>query len=132
MTPHRIPQVQLNVGGEMRRVGVAVLFGCLPLWAGAAGMNEELQIRERPPEPNREVPEEDEPADSEPEITIIQREDATIVEYRVNGRLRAVRIIPVVGEPYYLVDTNGDGQFDMRTDDLADNMLVPRWVIHSW
>ena len=96
-------------------------------------MNEELQFRELPPEPEPAPSlEEDEEEQSEPEITIIQREDATIVEYRVNGRLRAVRIIPDQGKPYYLVDTNGDGKFDTRTDDLADNMLVPRWVIYSW
>jgi hypothetical protein len=43
-----------------------------------------------------------------------------------------VRIVPEVGKPYYLVDTDGDGQMDKRTDDLADNMLVPSWVIYSW
>jgi hypothetical protein len=113
-------------------IRAAIVLGCLPFTVFAAGMNDELQFRELPPEPTPAPGDEDEAPQSEPEITIIQREDATIVEYRINGYLRAVRIIPVSGKPYYLVDTNGDGQFDVRTDDLADNMLVPRWVIYSW
>ena len=116
----------------MRNLWALLLFGCLPAAVFATGMNEELQFRELPPETAPEPPDENETPPPEPDITIIQREDATIVEYRINGRLRAVRIIPVQGKPYYLVDTNGDGRFDVRTDDLADNMLVPRWVIHSW
>lgn len=116
----------------MTTLRAAIVIGCLPVAVFAAGMNDELQFRELPPEPAPEPRDEEEAPQPEPEITIIQREDATIVEYRINGHLRAVRIIPVTGKPYYLVDTNGDGQFDVRTDDLADNMLVPRWVIYSW
>ena len=113
-------------------LGALIALGWLPADLFGAGMDEELQFRELPPEPEPAPSADDEEQQAEPEITIIQREDATIVEYRVNGRLRAVRIIPAQGKPYYLVDTNGDGKFDTRTDDLADNMLVPRWVIHSW
>lgn len=35
-----------------------------------------------------------------------------IVEYRVAGQLRVVKVIPLRGPPYYLYDRNGDGRID--------------------
>ena len=67
----------------------------------------------------------------EPQVRIIDRGDRMIEEYRVNGKLYMVRIIPRIGIPYYLIDTDGDGAYDMRTTDL-DSMAVPMWVIYSW
>lgn len=67
----------------------------------------------------------------EPEVTIIRREDATIEEYRVNGRLYKVKVTPAVGPPYYLVDRNGDGRM-VRMNELQEGFVVPQWVIFSW
>lgn len=73
-----------------------------------------------------------EPAEvPEPEVTIIQREDRTIEEYRVNGRVRYVKVIPKVGKPYYFVDTDGDGTLDKRFDDL-DNPPINQWILLRW
>ena len=69
--------------------------------------------------------------DIEPKVRIVHRANAVIEEYRINGRLYMVRIIPRIGLPYFLVDTNGDGNYDTRTNDL-DSMAVPMWVIYSW
>ena len=69
--------------------------------------------------------------DLEPKVRIVHRADAVIEEYRINGKLYMVRIIPRIGLPYYLVDTNGDGSFDSRSSDL-DSMAVPMWVTYSW
>lgn len=68
----------------------------------------------------------------EPEITIIQREDATVEEYRVNGVLYMIKITPAVGKPYYFVDRDGDGVMESRMSDLYNPMKVPQWVIFSW
>ena len=35
-----------------------------------------------------------------------------IYEYRVGGQLRMVKVVPVRGATYYLVDSNGDGRLD--------------------
>ena len=43
----------------------------------------------------------------EPEVTIIRRQGTTVEEYRTNGRLYMVRVIPDVGVPSYLVDVDG-------------------------
>ncbi len=66
----------------------------------------------------------------EPEITIRQEADRTIEEYRVNGQLYAIKVIPKVGEPYYLVDSEGDGQLDKRQE--RGRLLIPSWILFKW
>jgi len=68
----------------------------------------------------------------EPEVTIIQREDATVEEYRLNGVLYTIKVTPKVGKPYYFVDRDGDGVMDSRMSDLYNPLRVPQWVIFSW
>ena len=71
----------------------------------------------------------------EPDVTIIRREKDTIEEYRINNRLYMVKITPVIGPAYYLVDTDGDGEMDARSSDIqrGDNtMKIPQWVLLSW
>ena len=67
----------------------------------------------------------------EPKVTIVHRANAVVEEYRINGKLYMVRVIPRIGIPYFLIDTTGDGNYDMRTTDL-DGPSVPMWVIYSW
>ncbi len=70
--------------------------------------------------------------DFQPEVTIIRRDGGTIEEYRVNGRLYMVRVVPTKGLPYFLIDADGDGNMDTRRNDLDPDVLVPGWVIMSW
>lgn len=65
----------------------------------------------------------------EPEITIRQDGDKTIEEYRINGQLYAIKVTPKVGEPYYLVDSEGNGELD-RQD--RGRLVVPSWVLFKW
>ncbi len=61
-----------------------------------------------------------------PDVTIIAEEARTIYEFRQNGELRMVRVVPDFGKPYYLVPrdpTQGFG--DLQRAD----MLLPSWVI---
>ncbi len=67
----------------------------------------------------------------EPEVTIIQRKDAIVEEYRVNGQLRYAKITPVKGPAYYMVDTDGDGLLETRHDDLR-NPPVQQWILFKW
>jgi hypothetical protein len=67
----------------------------------------------------------------EPEVNIIQKEDRTIEEYRVNGQLYMVKVTPAIGHPYYLMDTDGDGSLETTQHDL-DGMLVPNWILLEW
>lgn len=61
-----------------------------------------------------------------PDVTIIAEEDRTIYEYRQNGELRAIRVVPTFGRPYYLVPRDpSEGFGDLERAD----MLLPSWTI---
>ena len=68
----------------------------------------------------------------EPEVTIVRRERSTVYEYRVNGQLRAIKVVPDRGRPYFLVDADGDGRLETTRSALAPDFLVPAWVLFSW
>ncbi len=67
----------------------------------------------------------------EPEVTIRQSGDKTIHEYRMNGRLYMVKIVPRSGPPYYLLDLDGDGEMDVTEGDPR-KVVVPQWVLFRW
>ncbi len=80
------------------------------------------------------APSENEQETLQPEVNIIQREDKTIEEYRVNGRLYKIKITPKVGPAYYLIDNDGDGSFETRRtgSQLEPDILIPQWVLFRW
>jgi hypothetical protein len=95
-----------------------------PLWA------EDKQAVPEPPElPLPEVIIDGEVI--EPEVKIIKQEEGTIYEYRINGQLYMVKVQPIKGPPYYLVDRDGDGEFDSRSTDPT-NISVPQWILMRW
>lgn len=49
-----------------------------------------------------------------------------IEEYRVAGQLRVVKVTPVRGATYYLIDDNGDGQPDDR------ELPMTHWKLFEW
>lgn len=67
----------------------------------------------------------------EPQITIVQRGEDRVEEFRVKGRLYMIKVTPPHGKPYYLIDQRGDGQM-RKYDDLSPNFQVPLWVIHEF
>ncbi|MFI8482159.1 DUF2782 domain-containing protein [Pseudomonas sp. NPDC078700] len=72
----------------------------------------------------------EDPVSADPDVTIRQEGDRTVQEYRVNGFLYAIKVIPKNGKPYFLVRSDGsDGNF-IRSDD--PDMLIPAWEIFSW
>ncbi len=68
----------------------------------------------------------------EPDITIRREGKKTIQEYRKNGELYMVKIIPIVGPAYYLIDTNGDGNMDVRGSDLDKGLKINQWKLFQW
>ena len=61
-----------------------------------------------------------------PDVVVIAEEDRMIYEFRQNGQLRMIRVVPSFGKPYYLVPkdpTQAGG--DLR---LVES-LVPSWVL---
>lgn len=129
----RIHIVRLSEKKMMRTLTVSFMVACLLVLAP-------LGFAEQPadaiPIPQADIPPPPDSVESgeaiEPEITIIQREDMSVEEYRVNGRLYMVKIVPIVGKPYYLVDNDGDGLMESRMSDIYNVPIVPQWVIFSW
>ncbi len=68
----------------------------------------------------------------EPDVIIIQRKEETVHEYRVNGRLRAVKVVPKNAPIYYLVDADGDGELETRQSEISPDFLINRWVLFRW
>ena len=67
----------------------------------------------------------------QPEVRIIRKKDVVIEEYRVNGRLRFIKITPSIGKPYYMVDTDGDGVLETREDNFS-NPPITQWILLKW
>ena len=109
-------------------------FACLLLsLASQPYAAEEDQVLEDIPAP----PELPDPVESgeaiEPEVTIIQRDDATIEEYRINGQLYMVKVTPAVGPPYFLIDNDGNGSMETRQmGNIYNDVIVPQWVLFTW
>ena len=67
----------------------------------------------------------------EPEVTIIETDSEVIYEYRVRGRLYMVKVEPIVGPPFFLLDIDGDGILDVQ-DQRPPELAVPQWLLFSW
>ena len=63
------------------------------------------------------------------DIEIVVGEDRTIYEYRQNGVLRIIKVVPKKGRPYYMVPRDGNPNF---TGLEHRKKLYPQWVILEW
>ena len=61
-----------------------------------------------------------------PDVTLIESEERVVYEYRQNGLLRMIKIVPKRGKPYYLVPR--DPARGLGTIEEAE-LLVPQWEI---
>ena len=78
------------------------------------------------------LPEEDDSRNiPQPEVRIIRKKDVVIEEYSINGQVRYVKITPASGNPYYMVDTDGDGILETRNDNFA-NPPINQWILLKW
>ena len=114
-----------------------LFYSPLPLLAAqTTAPNDQEPLPEAPPPPPADYvpppPTGLEDEDMEPDVKIIKRNDAVIHEYRVNGRLYLVKVVPRVGLPYILYDGDGNGSLESRSHQLDPAPIIPNWVIHSW
>jgi hypothetical protein len=66
---------------------------------------------------------------SGPDVTIIAGQDEVVYEFRQNGVLRMIRVVPNWGRPYYLVPedpTRGNGDLNQA------GALVPSWTLKEF
>jgi hypothetical protein len=65
----------------------------------------------------------------EDQIELIEGEDRLIYEYRQNGILTMIKVVPKKGLSYYMVPLNGA----QRIEGLDhQKKLYPQWVIKEW
>ena len=63
------------------------------------------------------------------DIEIIEGEERTIYEYRSNGILMMIKIVPRLGRPYYMVPADGSAHYQSLDH---KKKLYPQWVILEW
>ena len=93
---------------------------------------------ERPPEippidaPEKPLPPKVQDEQLEPTVTIREEENQTVEEYRYNGVVYMVKVTPKVGIPYYLVDSDGDGNLETTPDKGIAPVQPVHWKIKEW
>lgn len=100
-----------------------------PIWANEAG-NESGD--DNSTEPQKKPDQDEEDPLSGAEVTITKTKDRVIEAYKINGRIVQVKITPKNGYPYYLIDTDGDGTFDVRSSEAWKRTTVNTWKIYQW
>ncbi len=75
-----------------------------------------------------EVVEEQEQQELQADVTIKRDKDKVIEEYRINGRLYMVRVIPSVGKPYFIKFPENGRAIRGELDDIQ----TPYWKLFEW
>lgn len=65
----------------------------------------------------------------DPDIQIRYGETETRYEYRVNGELVEIKIVPKVGPPYYLIPSENQDAW-VRSE--TSRLVLPTWKILEW
>ncbi len=105
----------------------AILFALAVAMPAAAQEPPGGEVLPPPPIPDN-VPA---PEGLEPEVRILRRGEDVIEQYSVNNQVYMVKITPAAGPPYYLIDTDGDGQLETFRNDL-ENPPVVQWRLFEW
>lgn len=70
------------------------------------------------------------PDEYDPEqIVIVESEDRMIYEYRQNGVLTMIKVVPENGRAYYMVPADGAPHYESLDH---KRRLYPQWVIVEW
>jgi hypothetical protein len=66
------------------------------------------------------------------DVIIAPPKKGKIEEFRSQGRVYMIKVTPSKGKPYFLVDADGDGEFEVRRNELDPDLVIPSWVILKW
>ncbi len=70
---------------------------------------------------------------NEPTVRIRTSDNGDIVEeYREGGVVHMVKVTPLRGKPYYIMDNNGDGRLDKADAEAAGGVVPVSWIIAEW
>ena len=68
----------------------------------------------------------------EPEVTIKKGKEETVEEYRINGQLYMIKVIPRIGKPFYLLNKRSPVGEPHRGDLEGYGVNVPMWEIYRF
>lgn len=68
----------------------------------------------------------------EPEVTIRKGKEETVEEYRVNGQLYMIKVIPRIGKPFYLLNKRSPVGEPHRGDLEGYGVNVPMWELYRF
>ncbi len=109
------------------------LLFCVLVFSNSVYAEEEMpEISNSPDVPEMPLPVQDgEPMEAD--ITITRRGEKTIHEYRVNGVIYKIKVIPDIGPAYYYIDPDGDGEMEEVSESDLDSLVkINQWTIFSW
>jgi len=112
----------------MYRILLILLFALASSSIALAEDSQTVIIPEPPELPSQTVSGEP----MSPDITITRQKKAEITEYSIDGRVYMVKVSPKNAPPYYMIDTDGDGDLETRKSDLEEGLHIPHWILHSW
>ncbi|NOY67832.1 MAG: DUF2782 domain-containing protein [Gammaproteobacteria bacterium] len=95
----------------------------------SSGLYAATPSAEVPPPPV--IPDEfEEQSNIKADVTIRKGKNKVIEEYRINGALYMVRIIPTIGKPYYLKFPEGENGPAIRSE--LESIQTPFWKLFEW
>lgn len=115
-----------------RGAACAVLLCIGAVAAQAQQRPPNLETLPEVPPPPRMAPQDSRNDNLEPQVTIKQQDGNRVEEYRVRGRLYAVRVTPPVGRPYLLVDRTGKGVMTRMDDIAGGGVTPPQWTLFEF
>lgn len=69
-------------------------------------------------------------ADDEETVTIRNEEGKTFYEYRLNGEIVEIKVVPKNGKPYYLAPSSNEHDNFVRRDEPRSR--APSWLLFRW
>jgi len=123
------PRISLRLAAAAAAFAVAAtaLAQTLPPGPPPPPMPPESESRDNAPPPPPPVAGD---AELEPQVTITKKDDQTIEEARVNGKLMWVKVTPRNGRPYFLIPDATDGTLIRQGFDPG--LKVPLWLLFSF
>ena len=124
------PRISLRLVAAAAALAVAAIAAAQTLQPAPPPppMPPEGESRENAPPPPPPVASDPE---LEPQVTITKKDDQTIEEARVNGRLMWVKVTPRNGRPYFLIPDATDGTL-IRREGFDPGLRVPLWLLFSF
>ena len=124
------PRISLRLVAAAAALAVAAIAAAQTLQPAPPPppMPPEGESRENAPPPPPPVASDPE---LEPQVTITKKDDQTIEEARVNGKLMWVKVTPRNGKPYFLIPDATDGTL-IRREGFDPGLKVPLWLLFSF